>query len=284
MDVLVLYSKKSSPSARWLINAIREMANLHGVADLNVFGGTPTSRKIYTRKYDYIINVGNSVPPMKNLSSVIINHPSKIAVSVNKRLARMRFKAQRISAPPLWLNIKDIPIAEFPVVGRTTFHMKAKGFWLCNTPKEAEAAFRAGATHFMKFIKNTLEFRAHVFANTTMPKSAEDYIIAKLSEKRGYENAKTTVIKNHDNGYKFVSSKAEQHVLREVRVLAKEVIHKFGLHYGGVDIVYSLDNKKAYVLEINTTPCLTDENSTTAESYAAKFLTLMGVTLEGDHD
>jgi glutathione synthase/RimK-type ligase-like ATP-grasp enzyme len=59
--------------------------------------------------------------------------------------------------------------------------------------------------------------------------------------------------------------------------LAKEVICKFGMHYGGVDIVYSLNRNKPYVLEINSTPCLTDDTSNTLDIYTDKFLGLAGI-------
>ena len=41
--------------------------------------------------------------------------------------------------------------------------------------------------------------------------------------------------------------------------------------------MYSFDTKRVYVLEINTTPCLTDENSTILDTYADKFLNLLGI-------
>ncbi len=84
-------------------------------------------------------------------------------MSANKKLARIRFKAKGLSAPELWLNVKSIPKCEYPVIGRTTCHMKAQGFWFCRNRLEANKAWSMGATHFMKFIENTREFRAHVF-------------------------------------------------------------------------------------------------------------------------
>jgi glutathione synthase/RimK-type ligase-like ATP-grasp enzyme len=272
MSLFVMYNPKSSPSAKALALAIKE-----NTADLLVIRGTTKSKFLKRRQFDYVINVGNSQKHEFSKDTVVINNPSKIATSANKKLARMRFKARKISAPLLWLAAKDIPSPEFPVVGRTTYHMKAKGFWLCKTPREAKQAERSGATHFIKFIKNTREFRAHVFATGLNPASRDDYIIGKLSEKKGSEVAKSTVIKNHDNGYKFVApSKNAPLVLEKVRNLSREVIHKFGLHYGAVDVVYSLDTEKAYVLEINTTPCLTDDNSTTIDTYVDKFIDLIG--------
>jgi len=271
MSLFVMYNKKSRPSARALAAAIKEKT-----AGLLVIRGFPTSKQLDRRVFDYVLNVGNSTRRKFEDLTTIINRPKRISTSANKRLARMRFKARKIPAPLLWLSKKDIPIAEFPVVGRTTYHMKARGFWYCKTPEEAAYAETRGATHFIKFIGNTREFRAHVFAKTLKPKSKADYIIGKLSEKRADVDATCTIIKNHDNGYRFVAPiKTDAGVLDMVRSLARDTLFKFDLHYGGVDIVYSLDTKQAYVLEINTTPCLTDDTSTTIDVYTDKFIELI---------
>ena len=267
-----MYNKKSRPSARALAASIKENTN-----DLLVIKGFPTSKYLDKYKFDYVLNVGNSTRRKFNSDTTVINRPKRISTSANKRLARIRFKARKISAPQLWLSAKDIPACEFPVVGRTTYHMKAQGFWYCETPKESIYAETRGATHFIKFIKNTREFRAHVFSKTLSPASKNDLIVGKLSEKRANMEATDTIIKNHDNGYRFVApTKSSPEVLSLVRTLAKDTILQFNLHYGGVDIVYSLDTKKVYVLEINTTPCLTDENSTTIDVYTEKFIELIG--------
>lgn len=277
-----MYNPKSSPSAKVLANEIRAQT-----LGLLVKRGTVKSKHLKRRVFDYVINVGNSMKYGFDNTTEIINLPNRIARSANKKLARMRFKAQKISAPTLWLSPKDIPAAEFPVVGRTTYHMKARGFWYCKKPADAVQAKKAGATHFIKFIKNTREFRAHVFATSLKPKSWEDYVIVRLVEKRQTVSTKTAIIKNHENGYRFVKpAKTSQGVLEAVRHLAKETIHKFGLHYGGVDIVFSQDTNKAYVLEINTTPCLTDETSSTLDIYTSHFIDLIGAkrqSNDGDH-
>lgn len=273
MNILVVYSGKSSPSAKTITKVLRERT------EHKVYCGTSYGRNIRNIKLDYILNVGNSAPFYKvDKNTHIINPPDRIAISANKRLARMRFKAKKISAPTLWLAASEIPDYEFPVVGRTTYHMKAQGFWYCKNKKEALSAERQGATHFLRFIRNTKEFRAHVFSTKLDIKSEDDYIIAKLSEKTASETTRSSIIKNHDSGYKFLSpSNMSLPILPLIRNLAKETIYKFGLHYGGVDIIYSNTTKKAYVLEINSTPCLTDEHTNTAEIYAEKLGALMGI-------
>lgn len=270
MRLFVLYGKKSSPSARALAESLKKSSGL------TVISGTVKSKFLRKYKFPFVVNVGNSKTYKFDKSTTVINPPKVIAVSANKKLARIRFKAKGLSAPDLWLNVKDIPGCEYPVIGRTTYHMKANGFWYCRNKSEAVKARYEGATHFMKFIDNTREFRAHVFSTVAKPSCDEDYIIAKLAEKRSDGKVSGTIIKNHENGYNFLQpDKRFPSVLNKVRSIAKEVVCKFGLHYGGVDIMYSKDTKKVYLLEINTTPCLTDEHSSTLQVYTDKILSIV---------
>ncbi len=270
MKLFVLYGQKSAPSARVLAESFKKSS------DLTVIRGTVVSKFLRKYKFPFVVNVGNSKKYKFDKSTIVINPPKVIAVSANKKLARIRFKAKGLSAPALWLVVKDIPKCEYPVIGRTTYHMKANGFWYCRNRTEAMKARYEGATHFMKFIDNTREFRAHVFSTVTKPSCSNDYIIAKLAEKRSDGKVSGTIIKNHDNGYKFLQAdKRFPAVLNKVRDIAKEVIYKFGLHYGGVDIMYSENTKRVYLLEINTTPCLTDEHSNTLQVYTDKILSIV---------
>ena len=269
--ICVIYSKKSRPSAKALAASIRDSSGI------TVFRGLPSLKRLRRTEMDVIINVGNSKGFIPIGNPPIVNHPSKIRISANKRMARTRFKARKIQAPTLWFSYKDIPKHEYPVVGRTTYHMKGKGFWFCRNRAEAKAAYMYGATHFIKFIKNTREFRAHVFATTIAPKSKRDFVVAKLSEKLMSEHTDTDVIKNHEHGYKFLAPKKMTAQMRQdLLSLAIEAIYRFGLHYGGVDIVYSKHTLKPYVLEINTTPCLTDTASNTLHVYTQQLLRMIG--------
>lgn len=270
MRVFVLYGRKSSPSAKALHLSLKEGS------DYTFIRGTTASKFLGKYDYDYVINVGNSVPYRFKKTTKIINNPRKIAVSANKKLARIRFQTKKVPAPKLWLKVESIPKNEYPVVGRTTYHMKAKGFWFCKNRSEALLAKKQGATHFMKFVKNTREFRAHVFSTKMYPGGCVDYIVAKLVEKRSVGQAKSSVIKNHDNGYKFLQpDKRFPVVLNKVREVARKAIYEFGLHYGGVDVMYSKDTKRVYVLEINTSPSLTDETSNTLSVYTDKLLSMI---------
>ncbi|HEC63684.1 MAG TPA: hypothetical protein ENI23_00155 [bacterium] len=264
MKILIIHNRKGTPSAKELSSALRK--ELMGCT---VRRGNPDGASIKEGDWDYLINVGSSSLLPKKYKT--INPPSAVKLSVNKRLARMRFKAKRIPAPTLWTNLAKIPKKEFPVIGRTSYHMKAKGFWLCKTKKQAVRAKKRGATHFLKFIDNTREFRVHVFSKVFKPKSIKDFKVAKISEKVAIEeeNPTSTVIKNHDNGYKFTAPKDPYNPMySKIKSEAIKAVFEFGLHYGAVDIIFSKSSRKVLVLEINTTPCLTDETANTLDIYS----------------
>ena len=282
MQAFIFYRNQSRPSAKALHLSLKKATS----TDDTVFiRGSQNSKYLANREYDHIINMGNSedIPYLGN--PTIVNPPKTIKLGANKRLARIRFKAKQISAPTLWLTFEDIPKNEFPVVGRTSYHMKASGFWFCKSKEEARKAQQSGATHFMKFIKDTREFRVHVFSTTLKPQCIDDYIVGKLSEKVPTEDVSGTIIKNHDHGYHFLGpTDRDQVVLNRVRNLAKEVLCKFGMHFGGVDIIYSLLRQKAYVLEINSTPCLTDTVSNTIDIYTTKICGLLNIPMKKIED
>jgi glutathione synthase/RimK-type ligase-like ATP-grasp enzyme len=209
---------------------------------------------------------------------VVLNHPSKIRVSSNKRGCRVLFRENNIPAPALWGAAANIPKNEFPVVGRTTNHSKGRGFWYCRNAAEARTAQNRGATHFIKFIKNTTEFRVHVFATTIKKnKTEKDYVAIKTSQK-SKQGDQNDIIKNHENGWTFggVSDKMAP-ILSEVRKVAKQAVAVTDLDWGAVDIIYSHTNKTCYALEINSSPRLTDQTADTADRYANHVLRLLGI-------
>lgn len=263
MKIAVVYNGTSKPSAVKLANTLSEMND-------NIIPSIfYASKRVRDKSITHFINVGNSNKFPFFGSPEIINNPSSIAKSANKRLARIRFKVKKVPAPTLWLSPNEIPEAEYPVVGRTTYHMKGRGFWLCRNYRESRNAMLSGATHFMKFISNTREFRLHTFSTKLHPSKPSDYIIGKFAEKLESAKTRDRTIKNHDHGFVFMSPKYIDPTSKlKLEDAAKQALLAFGLNYGGVDVMLSKTNGNPYILEINTTPCLTDENSNTAEVYA----------------
>lgn len=304
MKIYVLYDRSGIYSGRHLGEALQK-----GLGDkATVHRGRVSRLEGFLNsgvKYDYIINVG-WYKEFETGGAIVINNPSAISSSSNKRRARRIFDKEGVPAPKLWLDPNSIPEDEFPVIARTTNHSKGSGFWMCRNRREAtKSTFTgtkidkkkiltrkgnrvwrdrkvevSGSTHFMKFIPNTREFRVHLVANSHNLDEVEKegYFVVKLSEKVQSEGANPDeVIKNHENGWVFSYPKDRKDpILPTVRETGKMAMSKLGLHWGAVDIMVSLDTGEAYVLEINSSPCLTDDNANTIDKYVKALGSIIG--------
>jgi len=279
VKVFILYDHSGIHSGRLL--GKRLIQRLAGKA--SVKRGRPRRLAELQRageRFDYIVNVGwyRGFDPK---GAVVLNAPEAIRISSNKRSARVKLRSKGVPAPKLWLQHKNIWGKDLPVIARTTHHTKGNGLWFCQTPREVDDAHTAGATHYLKFIPNAREFRVHVMAPTPeLGKVSEaDYRVIKVSEKlpRG-KASREDVVKNHDSGWFFgYPANKKDPVLVKVRAVAKKAIKTFGLHWGAVDIMISRDTGEIYVLEINSTPCLTDDQANTLERYANGLCVLLGL-------
>ena len=279
MRIFVLYDKSGIHSGRTLGQHL--IRKLHGKA--TVRRGRPKRLELLLsrgERYDYIINVG-WFRDFNTGGAKVLNIPSAISNSSNKRKARIKFKSESVPAPQLWLRPDEIPEAKLPVIARTTHHSKGRGLWFCRTKGQARDASSKGATHYLKFVPNVREFRVHVMApGPELDKhKEEDYRVIKVSEKLPKGSARPDdIVKNHDNGWYFgYPENKKDPVLPIVRRVSKKAIKEFGLHWGAVDIMISRDNGEPYVLEINSTPCLTDDSSNTLEKYANNLCILVGL-------
>jgi len=272
--LFVLYSPKTGPSGRRLARELRERLRSAGKA-IDVAFGTEKRLQLTMKrqraKPDFIVNVGETAQPAGVEDVRIFNKPGLVSRSSNKRGCRVLFKEKGVPAPSLWLSVDEIAAGAYPVVGRTTHHSKAQGFWFCKTKAEATKAAAEGATHFLKFVKNTLEFRVHIFAVREEAEEIEDqYRSIKLSQKipRDASVDNNAIIKNHDSGWVFNYTGGKTAEAGAARAAAKKAMAAAGLQWGAVDVMVSKDDGQPYVLEINSAPCLTDEQANTASVYA----------------
>lgn len=283
MRIFVLYDKSGIHSGRALgSRLIKELAG-----KVSVQKGRPERLAVLIKRgnrYDYIINVG-WFRTFDSGGAQILNTPEAISLGSNKRKARIRFKTKKIPAPKLWLIEDSIRKRDLPVIARTTHHAKGSGLWFCKSMENVRNANRGGASHFLKFIPHTREFRVHVMApKAQLDKlTPSDYRVIKLSEKVPKPGAQPDeVVKNHESGWFFGYPKdREDPVLIKIREIGRKVIAEFGLHWGAVDVMLSRDTGEIFVLEINSTPCLTDDQANTLEKYAQGISALTGAKLAG---
>lgn len=301
MKIYVLYDKHGIHSGRLLGTTLsKELPN-----NIEVHRGRPETLQSLVRsghKFDFIVNVGWFKPIT---GGKVLNTPSAIGLASNKRSARIHFAKNNIPAPELYLSPHEIK--EFPVVARTAHHSQGNGFWFCKSAQDAIQASkdkrtlikrkfrtrrgntktktilkeRPGATHYLKFIPNTREFRVHVMSTKAdLEKvSKEDYMVLKLSEKIQKGKVTNHIIKNHENGWFFsYPQNRKDPILSKIREIGKKVASSFKLHWGAVDIMVSQDTGKLYVLEVNSSPCLTDTSSNTLDKYVYGVKVLLGLT------
>jgi glutathione synthase/RimK-type ligase-like ATP-grasp enzyme len=228
--------------------------------------GRLLASKLRERGFQGQINWGNHAP-MRRYSGTFLNEPSAVMLASNKKKALYALQEAQLPVPDLMSlgDAQDVVHRVHPIVARTTYHSKGRGFWLCWDMGELSRAAREGATHFMPFIENAREFRVHIVNGDCI----------KISEKILPEDS-DEVVKNVRSGAVCVYP----HDFRrkgDLREISKKAVECLGLDFGAVDILVTgyrdpdVDTR-FYVLEVNTAPCLTDENSDTLDRYVAAFM------------
>lgn len=184
----------------------------------------------------------------------ILNKPEAVANAVNKYKALQIMEEADIQTPLITESEAQRAVLRGDkVVGRKTYHSKGKGMYMCYT--SLGRAKRLGATHWLKYIEDAREFRVHIINGDSI----------KISEKFFPEG---TIRRNHRFGGIFAYPHSFHHK-KSLRRIAKEAVECLGLDFGAVDILWK--DEEFYVLEVNTAPCLTDENSDTLDKYVAAF-------------
>jgi len=240
------------------------------------------------QKPELVVNLGTTEEFAYKGST--LNTQEMVRAASNKRRARIIFQEAEIPAPTLFLRARDIPKGDLPVIGRTSYHHKGRGFWFCKTARDLSRAVDAGATHFLEFIPKTREYRVHTFIKARhleippKERTADHYISIKVSEKVWQGETQpdpNEPQKNHEFGWTFLGQQNRRgEELDVVRYAAKQAIAALGMDFGAVDVMYKLRTKQPFVLEVNSTPSLSDDNANTCEVYAKRILK----TLKPDKD
>jgi hypothetical protein len=242
----------------------------------------------YPKRFASILRSGEDPEIVVNLGVTdelpyegrILNTQDMVRAASNKKKARQIFVERGVPAPALFLEPGDVGEDDLPVIGRTSYHRKGEGLWLCKTLVGVRKAARAGATHFLDFIPHTREYRVHTFIKKKYldqeERTPEHYVSIKISEKTWQKEGKPDSDdpqKNHEFGWNFMAPKdRREEELDVVRYAAKQAIAALGLDFGAVDVMYRIRAKQPYVLEVNSTPSLSDENATTCEVYANRII------------
>ena len=82
---------------------------------------------------------------------------------------------------------------------------------------------------------------------------------------------KNTPQKNHEFGWSFIGQQdRREEELNVVRYAAKQAGAALGMDFGAVDVMYDIRTKLPYVLEINSTPSMSNDNANTGKVYAER--------------
>jgi len=277
----VLYRNSGVYSGRALRRRLAELYNG------KVAGGFPKRLALIRKSAgepNVIVNLG--VTDAFDFKGQILNSRDMVRASSNKKQARQQFEEAGVPAPQLFLTAKDVKADNLPVVGRTSYHSKGRGFWFCKTLQEVRDAVNSGATHFLEFIPGSREYRVHSFIKSDYlevpceERTPDHFVSIKISEKvwtsPGEPDAAAPQ-KNHQFGWTFLGHQnRRKEELDVIRYAAKQTMAALGMDFGAVDVMYRMRNKQPYVLEVNSTPSLADENSDTCERYARRILYTIG--------
>ena len=126
------------------------------------------------------------------------------------------------------------------LIGRKYHHRSGSDFYMCLQHEDIENCLD-NVDYFIQFIPCRAEYRVHIF---------QDKVI-RVSKKVPKEDEHSKWIRSFEKGWKFIDLKSYIYLNPLVIEESKKAVSSLGLDFGGVDVILS-DNRKAYVLEVNT--------------------------------
>jgi glutathione synthase/RimK-type ligase-like ATP-grasp enzyme len=245
----------------------------------------------------------------------VLNHPDKIRDNRHKFRSMEIMAGAGVNIAPFIkaadagnIGAANCPVS-LPVVGRRNYHQGGKGFWMCPTMAQVQAAIgeEKGAQYFQKFLEIKDEFRLHVMngemiygvkkVQRTVKEFEEAYVRQEmerqesLAKKNNDKLDKKTMetmlrrqakkiaadganqmLRSNKLGWKFSRvQKVNKGLIDE----AVKALAALGLDFGAVDCVTDIHGKH-YILEVNTGPGL---QGSPFDAYTAAFKAIIEKTL-----
>ena len=205
--------------------------------------------KFRPKRGDVVINWGAGDVP-NFLPATVLN--KDVSNAQCKLRTFNRLKEKEISVPPFCTTKKEAEGLNFPVVCRTKLRgHSGDGIVIAEKPEDL-----VQAPLYTQYVKKKDEYRVHVYRDNT-------FFIQRKARKLDVEEPNWK-IRNLAGGFVFVEVPAKD-VPADVLDSAVRTIDALGLDFGGVDVMWNENERKAYVLECNTA-CGLEER--TAENYA----------------
>lgn len=246
MSAFLLYHPKSRPTGRQLRDAL----------------GIPGGMRVRGNP-EAIIRWGSQREPEKGG----VNSPVALALASDKLRALSALRAAGVLVPDYWTNtsLQERPASGI-VLGRSR-----KGYGgtdiVAYGPDEVYPA-----THewYSAYIPNTREYRIHVFA---------DAVIRIQGKYLDFPEQHTNpYIKNYAQGFRFRTPDKRLNSDRTEAAVA--AVAALGLVFGAVDLLIGED-RRAYVLEVNTAPKLAPLTCSQYTAAIRDYLAINGVSTGG---
>lgn len=204
------------------------------------------------KENNLVINWGCSNLPDNIYESRILNRPEGVSVCSNKLKFFNLLNERQLSdlIPPYTTSIdkaKEMLNSGVHLFARTklTGH-SGEGIVSMTKPEHF-----VEAPLYVKYIKKTEEYRVHIVYGVVI------FEQRKARNKDVPDDKVNWQIRNHSNG--FIYSYKNLIIPWCVKDVALRAFAATGLDFGAVDVIYSRNEDRAYVLEINTAPGLEGE-------------------------
>ena len=238
---VILSYKASSKSARYLTQHLE---------------GRLITRRETIPPNECIINWGGGIFSSNNWNPEWLNHPAKIANAVEKIKAFQLFAGADVPHPAWTFHgsvAKQWLENGYTVLARqTSTGMMGQGISLLNNPRQAVPS----AEFYSKHVKHDEEYRIHVFRG----------LLVNIGKKVPLRPNANMMVRNADE--RDWDFRHVEEAPFEVIQAGLAAVQALGLDFGGADVGYRRQDRKAYVFEVNSAPG-TGHNTIT--SYARVF-------------
>lgn len=246
MSAFLLYHPKSGPTGRQLRDS------------LGIPGGTRVKGD-----HEVIIRWGSQREPEKGG----VNSPSALALASDKLRALSALRSAGVLVPDYWTNTS---LQERPESG-VVLGRNRKGYGGTDIVAYEEGqVYPAIHEWYSAYVPNTREYRIHVFA---------DAVIRIQGKYLDFPEQHTNpYIKNYAQGFRFRTPDKRLNADRTEAAIA--AVSALGLVFGAVDLLIGED-RRAYVLEVNTAPKLAPLTCSQYTAAIRDYLGINGVTTDG---
>lgn len=195
---------------------------------------------------------GSVIYPEWDEHNRVINTAQAIRHNSHKLKFLNDLKQRGINVPET-VDLDTVSEEDFPIYGRNIYHTQGRDIYVIETEDDIDNA--PDRDYYIKFIPNTLEYRVHFWKYHGVKQ------IIRVTKKIERDDTANPWIKNDKNNWRHIRTDKEQigeKRYRKIENLMMAVLDYTELNLGAADILYSLDEYKPYVTELNSAPGLSE--------------------------